>query len=178
MGQPEIRSRRSREAVSRVGTLTRSAQRRTQFSSCDDCRRSRVACDASNFGHQPGQVTWRGSCSRCTTRQRPCTFEVIYYTEFCRPRGNTIDINQWIIGPSKKSSVPKRPTQSSLTATDEEHTNAREAPGNKIELEESRLVRWSSQIFQHVFETLFGLSIDQNSCPNRAVYFARIVSEK
>lgn len=50
--------------------------RRTQFSSCDTCRQSRVACDASKFGYQPGEEGWNGSCSRCALRNRRCTFEV------------------------------------------------------------------------------------------------------
>ncbi|KAI0845642.1 hypothetical protein F5Y00DRAFT_255105 [Daldinia vernicosa] len=54
-----------------------SSQKRTQFSSCDACRRSRVACDASKRGYQPGKVSWAGSCSRCTLKRRPCTFEWI-----------------------------------------------------------------------------------------------------
>ncbi|SPO00307.1 uncharacterized protein DNG_03152 [Cephalotrichum gorgonifer] len=45
--------------------------RRTQFSSCDECRRSRVACDASAPGVPPGS----GSCTRCRNRRRPCTFK-------------------------------------------------------------------------------------------------------
>lgn len=50
--------------------------RRTQFSSCDSCRQSRVACDASRVGYQPGETRWGGSCSRCFSRNRRCTFEV------------------------------------------------------------------------------------------------------
>ncbi len=53
-----------------------STPRRTQFSSCDACRLSRVACDASKIGHEPGQRRWGGSCSRCFARSRRCTFEV------------------------------------------------------------------------------------------------------
>ncbi|KAI1477103.1 hypothetical protein K445DRAFT_314360 [Daldinia sp. EC12] len=53
------------------------SQKRTQFSSCDACRRSRVACDASKRGYQPGGVNWTGSCSRCALRRRPCTFQWI-----------------------------------------------------------------------------------------------------
>ncbi|KAM5376797.1 hypothetical protein ACJZ2D_005420 [Fusarium nematophilum] len=53
------------------GTLV---TRRTQFSSCDECRRSRVACDAqsrSAVGEAPG------SCTRCRNRHRSCTFKWI-----------------------------------------------------------------------------------------------------
>jgi len=48
--------------------------RRTQCSSCDSCRRSRVACDASKTGLRSGDIG--GSCSRCALRQQSCTFEV------------------------------------------------------------------------------------------------------
>ncbi|CCT72279.1 uncharacterized protein FFUJ_12130 [Fusarium fujikuroi IMI 58289] len=42
--------------------------RRTQFSSCDECRRSRVACDA-----QSSEGT--SSCTRCRNRHHACTFK-------------------------------------------------------------------------------------------------------
>ncbi|KAF2825634.1 hypothetical protein CC86DRAFT_446299 [Ophiobolus disseminans] len=48
-------------------------QKRLQFSSCDACRRSRVACDASKRNHQP--LGRAGSCSRCSRKSRTCTFE-------------------------------------------------------------------------------------------------------
>lgn len=48
--------------------------RRMQYSSCDDCRRARVACDAGRVE----RVSEQGSkvCTRCVTRGRPCTFNV------------------------------------------------------------------------------------------------------
>lgn len=46
--------------------------RRTQFSSCDECRRSRVACDA-----QSSEGT--SSCTRCRNRHHACTFKVCDY---------------------------------------------------------------------------------------------------
>ncbi|CAH0048398.1 unnamed protein product [Clonostachys solani] len=62
--------------------------RRTQFSSCDECRRSRVACDASSRG-QPEDSEEPVSCTRCLKRQKPCTFKsdsewlsVIYQTGY------------------------------------------------------------------------------------------------
>jgi hypothetical protein len=50
--------------------------KRSQFTSCDSCRQSRVSCDASKQGRQPNHVSWRGPCSRCVRRKRPCTFQV------------------------------------------------------------------------------------------------------
>ncbi|KAJ3459941.1 hypothetical protein MRS44_016014 [Fusarium solani] len=46
--------------------------RRTQFSSCDECRRSRVACDAQSR-NAAGEAA--GSCTRCRNRRRSCTFK-------------------------------------------------------------------------------------------------------
>ncbi|CVK97093.1 uncharacterized protein FMAN_11313 [Fusarium mangiferae] len=42
--------------------------RRTQFSSCDECRRSRVACDAQSS-------EGASSCTRCRNRHHACTFK-------------------------------------------------------------------------------------------------------
>ncbi|KAH7305201.1 hypothetical protein B0I35DRAFT_400396 [Stachybotrys elegans] len=57
--------------------------RRTQFSSCDDCRRSRVACDASAAGAADGQL---GRCSRCKDRNRTCSFEWLQSVKRGTPR--------------------------------------------------------------------------------------------
>ncbi|PKS06827.1 hypothetical protein jhhlp_006903 [Lomentospora prolificans] len=48
------------------------APRRIQFSSCDACRRSRVACDASvsSSGGESSEP-----CTRCRSRHQPCTFK-------------------------------------------------------------------------------------------------------
>lgn len=52
----------------------RVSKRRKQNSSCDGCRRARVACDASDLAEQsqPGTV----QCSRCSRKKRECTFSV------------------------------------------------------------------------------------------------------
>lgn len=49
--------------------------RRKQFSSCDSCRKSRVACDALRRRSVDGE-TGVAACTRCTTRNRTCSFEV------------------------------------------------------------------------------------------------------
>ncbi|KAL7785422.1 hypothetical protein V8C43DRAFT_291332 [Trichoderma afarasin] len=49
--------------------------RRTQFSSCDECRRSRVACDAQNRRSIAGIPS--APCTRCLNRNRACTFKWI-----------------------------------------------------------------------------------------------------
>ncbi|KAF5011991.1 hypothetical protein FDECE_1931 [Fusarium decemcellulare] len=49
--------------------------RRTQFSSCDECRRSRVACDANSRNVRA--VGAPAPCTRCRNRYRSCTFKWI-----------------------------------------------------------------------------------------------------
>ncbi|KAL6354782.1 hypothetical protein LRP88_12129 [Fusarium phalaenopsidis] len=50
--------------------------RRTQFSSCDECRRSRVACDAAQSRNAAaGEAP--ASCTRCRNRHKSCTFKWI-----------------------------------------------------------------------------------------------------
>jgi hypothetical protein len=46
--------------------------RRKQFSSCDACRKSRVACDAV----RGRSATGLAACTRCANRNRRCSFEV------------------------------------------------------------------------------------------------------
>lgn len=48
--------------------------RRTQFSSCDECRRSRVACDAHSRRTTVDDLS--APCTRCLNRNRSCTFNV------------------------------------------------------------------------------------------------------
>ena len=50
--------------------------RRTQFSSCDACRRSRVACDAMRIRGSSTSIGGQGACSRCANRGKQCTFDV------------------------------------------------------------------------------------------------------
>ncbi|KAG9256777.1 putative 3-hydroxyacyl-CoA dehydrogenase [Emericellopsis atlantica] len=52
--------------------------RRTQFSSCDECRRSRVACDAVVRAKELGEDNVGDVdviCSRCERRKKSCTFK-------------------------------------------------------------------------------------------------------
>ncbi|KAF7551446.1 hypothetical protein G7Z17_g5011 [Cylindrodendrum hubeiense] len=49
--------------------------RRTQFSSCDECRRSRVACDARSRRNAVDDLS--APCTRCLNRNRSCTFNWI-----------------------------------------------------------------------------------------------------
>lgn len=53
-----------------------SAPRRVQFSSCDECRKSRVACDAGRARRNREDPQELLYCTRCTNRKLQCTFEV------------------------------------------------------------------------------------------------------
>lgn len=58
--------------------MTDLVARRKQFSSCDECRRLRVRCDALARGAGSGHAGASPvSCSRCTRRNERCTFEVL-----------------------------------------------------------------------------------------------------
>ncbi|KAK4071681.1 uncharacterized protein Triagg1_5919 [Trichoderma aggressivum f. europaeum] len=73
------------------GVLGTESARRRQFSSCDYCRKSRIACDASQLQrHQQttsgspdaGSSSSRVQCTNCSKRALLCTYEWI------RDRGN------------------------------------------------------------------------------------------
>lgn len=49
--------------------------RRVQYSSCDQCRKSRVACDAGR-DRRMGDASEPTTCSRCLHRGHECTFNV------------------------------------------------------------------------------------------------------
>jgi hypothetical protein len=58
----------------RLGNMQSNAvARRTQFSSCDECRRSRVGCDALSRSNETGDSS--ASCTRCLNRNQQCTFK-------------------------------------------------------------------------------------------------------
>ena len=172
--------------------LNSAPQRRTQFSSCDACRHSRVACDASKHGYRPGKVRWHGECSRCSVRKRACTFEVsdwqIRYTLLYMDYEEAHK-RQWISSVKQKASNARRDTRSpSLTpgaaslVSDDLPDQTVGAPlieshifvpgprltgplNSQIESAGIQLTRWSDQILHHGFETIFGLTIGRNGCP-------------
>ncbi|KAI5918816.1 hypothetical protein F4810DRAFT_550491 [Camillea tinctor] len=167
-------------------------QRRTQFSSCDACRRSRVACDASKFGHQPGSVRGGGSCSRCSLRKQPCTFEWIHSVKK-KPAAIRRDAPSNLVSSETEvliSSAPHEQVGSAPVAAqhcspaaphcsaDAEIPNAarHDTPLDHSSVPSSEpitpqsgsvdvLIAWSSnQIFRQI-ETLFGLFIGRDGCP-------------
>ena len=80
--------------------------RRKQFSSCDACRKSRVACNAMR-GRSARGMTSVATCTRCATRNRSCTFEVedplsinyiltLSLSTVCQQRANAQFDLQWM----------------------------------------------------------------------------------
>jgi hypothetical protein len=70
----EVRVRESTSNLTMHGAVTR----RMQYSSCDECRRSRVSCDAMSRGNSDNGSSRSPSCTRCINRQRTCTFKVCH----------------------------------------------------------------------------------------------------
>ena len=95
------------------------AARRMQYSSCDECRRSRVLCDAMSRGGGGGAVSDRDeslklpSCTRCQRRHRPCTFKVCFareegFQEYRVTREHGLDPNSlWIVDQGRQGQDPQ-----------------------------------------------------------------------
>ncbi|KAF2870223.1 hypothetical protein BDV95DRAFT_75997 [Massariosphaeria phaeospora] len=161
------------------------SQRRVQFSSCDACRHSRVACDASKRGHRPDKARWRGYCSRCSRRKLACTFEWINNvkkkpTDSVEvPKSSPLEIATSVTSPSESSDcitvhdegetftdVEQR-THSLLTesGTTEPAPDLDRLPSSPANSTDAFLTQLSQRIFQSGFETIFGLSIGRYGCP-------------
>ncbi|KAI0382252.1 hypothetical protein F5Y04DRAFT_51517 [Hypomontagnella monticulosa] len=159
-------------------------ERRTQFSSCDACRRSRIACDASKHGHQPGEARWSGSCSRCALKKRPCTFEWIdnvkrkpsnsRQTKASYSSTNEIDPliaveahgrTALALGDEqdRDPGVPRHDATCRIPG--DESNSSPELPDSYGESASELLMRWSDQIFNYGFETIFGLLVGGEGCP-------------
>uniref|UniRef100_A0A8H7NNM4 Zn(2)-C6 fungal-type domain-containing protein n=1 Tax=Bionectria ochroleuca TaxID=29856 RepID=A0A8H7NNM4_BIOOC len=91
--------------------------RRTQFSSCDECRRSRVACDASSRGQAEGSEE-PVSCTRCLKRQKPCTFKWVSENKASASR--------------KLSTKRKRRRRQPSVSASETATSQQNAPGDVL----------------------------------------------
>ncbi|KAI2602810.1 hypothetical protein GGR54DRAFT_469117 [Hypoxylon sp. NC1633] len=164
-----------------------SSQQRTQFSSCDACRRSRVACDASKLGHEPGDLRWTGSCSRCSLRQRPCTFEWMKNTnripsnsrQDVTSHSSTTETN--IFGRYEQNHDPPDPLYSHPSfaidndirhlhnaghrASSGSLNTSIELPRSQARFTDALLSRWSDQIFHHGFDAFLGILLGRNGCP-------------
>ncbi|KAF2708413.1 hypothetical protein K504DRAFT_434871 [Pleomassaria siparia CBS 279.74] len=138
-------------------STTTTTQRRTQFSSCDACRHSRIACDASKHGHKPGDKRWRGSCSKCSQRKRPCTFEWINNGKKKPPnlrQRSTSDLPAPVAEANSNASSPDPPFFSGESTNPEVESVSVGFP-----------THWSDEIFHLGFEAVFRFSIGRHGCP-------------
>lgn len=121
-------------------------QRRIQFSSCDACRRSRVACDASKRRND--------LCSRCSRRKQPCTFN------WMRDSKKSPKTPQ--VAAEEESSISRSHCEASLHAPVSDSS----APLTSMtEPVRELLARWSNHIFHQTFDNIFGLLLGRHGCP-------------
>ncbi|KAI1620301.1 hypothetical protein EDD37DRAFT_173848 [Exophiala viscosa] len=158
--------------------------RRTQFSSCDACRNSRLACDAARVGYDPNLTEWAGSCSRCTRRKRPCTFE--WMKEVKRPVKQPRRTKSVATPPAASSSSPEsiraendpantgqstsqpaagwtpRSSDSVLAIS---HISPMPSMQGPIESVSPAVKSWLERIYESSFEQIFGFWLGRDCCP-------------
>ncbi|KZL80147.1 hypothetical protein CI238_05413 [Colletotrichum incanum] len=119
--------------------------KRKQYSSCDGCRRSRVACNASQLGHQPGDSRWTGTCARCTRLKQSCSF-------------------QWMSSAKEQDRALPRTSRHHVPLAIESVNLDNPEIVNKDQLD-SILMLWSDSILEHSFEPVLRLAIGYDSYP-------------
>ncbi|QGA17429.1 hypothetical protein EYB26_005100 [Talaromyces marneffei] len=143
--------------------------RRTQFSSCDACRKSRVACDAMKGRSALTSPTWMNSCTRCQNRGRHCTFEWIEKAALPNSK-RKYDVLRDVHEPPP-TTPEARATPESLvghrssvqnwsrysTRPSIERQNPVSTPGDTHE--------WLREIYEGIFEDVFGSWLGNYSCP-------------
>ncbi|KAH7088478.1 hypothetical protein FB567DRAFT_524458 [Paraphoma chrysanthemicola] len=134
-------------------------QKRSQFSSCDACRRSRVACDASRKRRQSIPSTWGQSCSRCLKRKRVCTFE--WMTKSARP-AHTSDGRKLSIIPYEPAAHNDGVAASTLDPSKAAQADAMK-PGTAVTDFDTR--QWSTSFLNQSFDKVFGISLGRYGCP-------------
>lgn len=152
--------------------------RRVQFSSCDNCRRARVACDAGRNDLDSAE-----GCTRCYNRGKDCTFEV--ETSYCCFFSPSLTVVKWraqqVKGPKGKRArtgspceereQPPAPVKQRLGQVNPAAStlNARDAPSQNspsedvVPSEEQRVLLHN--IYLSTFETVFGNWMSRYGCP-------------
>ena len=139
--------------------------RRTQYSSCDDCRKSRVACDGVRDGP---------SCTRCVNRQRPCTF---LWVKNAKPKSRRKTQSRKIDCTKATSTQSDDDVASSADTsfTDATARNGLLSPPNAGPLSIHDLsasdatgptdAQWLPIIYRESWEAIFGTWMGRYSCP-------------
>ncbi|WPH03951.1 Hypothetical protein R9X50_00683400 [Acrodontium crateriforme] len=119
--------------------------RRIQNSSCDQCRKARVACDAVRLG-----VRGKAICTRCRKRKHECTFEFVRTNKDVKPANNESKRRRRNAG-GKTSVDVARPIHDLKDTLIQDATDSEEA--------------WLSSIYESGFEMVFGSWIGSYSNP-------------
>ncbi|KAL7940411.1 hypothetical protein V8C42DRAFT_337574 [Trichoderma barbatum] len=168
--------------------------RRTQFSSCDECRRSRVACDAQSRRSVASIPS--APCTRCLNRNRACTFKWIqdakagssarHVTTSSKPEGRCGRTSHLLIdqvSAEEPTNAPS-PEVAPINSHDYWQNQFGPTPYSRLEsLEEalpdlvsSRLEaethplsnshsEWLQTLYRQNFEVVFGSWMGRYSCP-------------
>jgi len=152
----------------------KSTSRRCQFSSCDACRQSRVACDASKQHHN-GR---RDPCSRCARRKRACTFEVCDLVKWRKRSLHRLfgaHEKQWVSKAKKPSDdsqdidrrfVAYKPSvESGASDGASSFASASGLATPPVFPSGDSLAQCCDGILHHGLETVFGLSLGRYGCP-------------
>ncbi|KAH8688706.1 hypothetical protein BGW36DRAFT_392055 [Talaromyces proteolyticus] len=146
--------------------------RRTQFSSCDACRRSRVACDAMKGRSALTSAAWMNACTRCLNRGRQCTFEWI--------QNATLPNSKRKFVANRRENAAYVPTASEISATEAAVNSppSTDAQSSGISMQSTDRcgengpavlsadhAEWLRGIYESIFEDVFGSWLGNYSCP-------------
>ncbi|PON28964.1 hypothetical protein TGAM01_v202072 [Trichoderma gamsii] len=163
--------------------------RRTQFSSCDECRRSRVACDSQSRRSAAGKAS--APCTRCRNRDRDCTFKWIQDARAGpstrhaatppkasgrHKRDARLLLDQILVEESATAPTPETsPIHSYGSTQNSRHESLEEALPEQVSaspdsethpLRNSRSeLEWLQTLYRQNFEVVFGSWMGRYSCP-------------
>ncbi|KAJ5370433.1 uncharacterized protein N7496_006525 [Penicillium cataractarum] len=154
--------------------------RRRQFSSCDACRKSRVACDA--LRRRPAtEESSVATCSRCAARNRHCSFEWMKKV-VARADGSSPASDRWnpllspppSYGRSQEEGFNLSPHfndpggDSPRTGVDDSpvhRDHGTPTPSARSSLVSLEVSNWLRSMYEDVFEQVFGSWLGNYSCP-------------
>ncbi|KAI2790116.1 hypothetical protein POX_d05621 [Penicillium oxalicum] len=154
--------------------------RRKQFSSCDACRKSRVACDALRKRSVHGASSL-ATCTRCAARNRQCSFEWMKKV-VSRADGSSPSSDRWnsllspppSYGRGQEDSFHLSPQFHDLGAESSQHgvdgspaqaDHGTPTPSARSSLTSLEVTDWLRSMYEDVFEQVFGSWLGNYSCP-------------
>ncbi|KAJ5160365.1 uncharacterized protein N7482_007369 [Penicillium canariense] len=154
--------------------------RRKQFSSCDLCRKSRVACDALRRRPATGESSV-AACSRCAARNRHCSFEWMKKV-VSRADGSSPSSDRWdqllspppTYGGGQHGGLNLTPQLdplaegSSINSADDvplHSDHGTPTPSARSQIICREVADWLRLMYEDVFEQVFGSWLGNYSCP-------------